>query len=129
MISEEERPFDTPGSSQGEVYKEPVLHAHYDSASRDCDGRYDHHGVYTNPDQLDEFDFEARILRFIATWPDGDVDVEVRLGFNGQGEKFIHMARSTDEGHESKTATFCDDSSCDLERSGQRDHTAESMGY
>lgn len=109
---------------------EPTMHAHYATESKDCDGRMDYHGIYRVPDSIkpdDDYKFERLVLGWVASW-DTYFDCDIRLSVNEKGNKTITMGMETEEGFTRTHVEFCYDD-CDLDEHGQRDHTAESMGY
>jgi len=100
-------------------------HAHVTEESRDCDGRY-------SGGHVDEMTLEERCDQF------GDLHFKERVAMNvvslhGHGELTVTPSglswhEQTDEGYRAATVRWCEEE-CSDERSWQRDHRAESMGY
>jgi len=102
------------------------LHAHTSSKSRDCDGDYSSGGnVYemTTQERCEEFGdlhFQQRVVGYTVS-------------LHGHGElkvtpEGVEWYETTDEGYRATDVQWCSDE-CPAERSWQRDHRAEAMGY
>jgi hypothetical protein len=101
------------------------LHAHITTASRDCDGDYSggHVAEMTTLEKADEFadlHFKERVLGNVVTLH-GHGTLTVRPGGLSWNEQ-------TDEGYRAAEVRWCEEG-CEGERSWQRDHRAEEMGY
>ena len=101
------------------------LHAHMSGSSRDCDGTYSQGHVYEmttqeKADQFGDLQFKDRVITNIIT-------------LHGYGTLTVTPAgaswsEQTDEGYRAVDILWCEDD-CPNERSWQRDHRAEAMGY
>jgi hypothetical protein len=87
------------------------LHAHSSTSSRDCDGDYTSGHVY-------EMTLEERCYDSLHSLH-GTLTVT---------EDGLEWYEQTEEGYRAASVRWCDDD-CPDERSWQRDHRAESMGY
>jgi hypothetical protein len=113
-----------------------ILHAHIDSAARDCDGLYtrDYVMTMTDAERLvaggDEYAFEGRVLHHVVSLYGYGGTLTVTRGDIDNGEDWTRLSWSepTEEGYRNIEATFCRDD-CDLDEHSQRDHTAEAAGY
>lgn len=117
----------------GSCYARPMtntnsLHAHVDTAARDCDGPVYRDWVETMTDgerasDFPDLDFKARILsNHVSFSPADKVTVTVR-------EDGFVMEEATEEGFRSAEVRWCEDEDCDPDKRGQRDVYAELMGY
>jgi hypothetical protein len=101
------------------------MHAHMSSQSRDCDGDYSHGHVYEmtlaeRTDQFGEITFKERVMgSTVSLHGTGELRVSP-LG--------LEWHEDTEEGYRRVSVTWCEDE-CPHERSWQRDHRAEAMGY
>lgn len=101
------------------------VHAHVETSSRDCDGLYTggHVLEMTLQERCDHFGdlhFQQRVLAGVVT-----LHGTGTLTVNPEGLSWHEV---TDEGYRAEEVRWCEDE-CPEERSWQRDHTAESMGY
>lgn len=104
-----------------------TLHAHVHTDATDCDGRIERTYVLDLVDDEEEYDFQARVLASVVNVTPaygGRLDVE----HVEDGLTRLLWAEGTDEGRRHVEATFCRSVVCD-QRSTQRDHAAEAMGY
>jgi hypothetical protein len=94
-------------------------------SSRDCDGDYSRGHVYEmttqeKDDQFGEHHFKRRVIgNTISIYGTGTLEVS---------PDGIHWHEDTDEGYRAADVRWCEDE-CPTERTWQRDHRAESMGY
>lgn len=107
------------------------LHAHIDSAARDCDGLYTRDYVMTpnGAEHLGEFgelEFRDRVMGSIVSMAGlGGVLTVTPLD---DGMARLEWNEPTDEGYRQVDATFCIDD-CDTGENHFRDHAAEAAGY
>ena len=101
-----------------------MLHAHWHSASRDCDGPFERYAVITAEPDEDKFDFARRML---AVYSPAPFEAGATLTIDAEYE--WHWSAPTDEGFHGEHVQVCEDESCDLGERGQRDYYAEQMGY
>lgn len=85
------------------------FHVHYDYAERDCDGMHYDNRIIQPSDmyaKMSGYAFKCyQIGTLVRTWePGGTVTVPT--------EDVVTWYAKTDEGFESKTIQFCDDSDC-----------------
>lgn len=108
------------------------LHAHVETASRDCDGLYT--GDYVleprghDRDGLADVRFHERIVTSIASTyatEGGTLEVEALDG----GAVRYSWREQTEEGFREAIATTCTREDCARDSSSFRDHTAEAAGY
>ena len=107
------------------AWKRMDLHAHVETDSADCDGRYTSGRVeeMTLEERCDQFwdlHFKERILGNTVSFH-GTGTVEV-------SPSGLHWYEQTDEGYRRVDVEWCEQD-CDDVRSWQRDHSAEKAGY
>lgn len=100
------------------------LHAHLESESRDCDGRYTSGYVVemTTEEKHDSFGdllFKERVLTNVVSLYGGTLVITP----NG-----LSWNEVTEEGYRASEVRWCEEE-CDDVRTWQRDHTAERAGY
>jgi len=109
-----------------------MLHAHFGSESRDCDGRYsDGRDIAAAKftDELDDkHDFAEAMLVWLYRSPDVG-PVSITIDTDERDRLVIALSMGTDEGFYSAGVTICEEDDFEESYSGYRDHTAESMGY
>jgi len=112
-----------------------MLHAHFGSESRDCDGRYSN-GVDIDASQFgdgftDKDEFAEALLPWLYRSPDvGPVNITIEdIGDEDNDRLVIALSMQTDEGYYSAGVTICSEDDFEPRYSGYRDHTAESMNY
>ena len=101
------------------------VHAHVATSARDCDGDYSggHVMEMTLQERCDQFGdlhFKERVMGSIVSLH-GQGTLEVR-------PEGLYWSEQTEEGYRAAGVRWCEDE-CPEERSWQRDHRAESMGY
>ena len=101
-----------------------TIHAHVDTESRDCDGRYTgglviEMTLQERCDAMGDLHFKERVLSSVVS-----LHSTMRVEITPDG---ISYHEQTDEGYRTGDVRWCEDD-CD-EASWQRDHTAERMGY
>ncbi len=100
-----------------------MLHAHYESETTDCDGRYTRaYAVVANQGE-DEDDFRTRLLGSVVG-EQGRLEV-VAIG---DGTTRFEWGEPTEEGQRHVQVETCR-KACDLDQSLFRDHSAEKAGY
>ena len=102
------------------------LHAHFDTASRDCDGLYTHDWIEPIREDEDDLDFHNRIVSLVVNTYSLMENAELKVE-RVAGDVRMTWTEPTEEGFRSTEATFCTDD-CELV-SHFRDHTAEAAGY
>ena len=111
-------------------------HAHYNSWSRDCDGRYDY--GYDIPAQDDDIQTRAKDdldlidLMLSLLWrPSSDETGPFMLksDIDDQGRTVLEASQSSIEGGWSATVVICDQDDYDPDYNRYRDHSAERAGY
>lgn len=112
-----------------------MLHAHFGSESRDCDGK-SNDGKDIDASKFgdgfsDKYEFTQAMLKWLYRTPDsGPVHIIITdIGDNYDDRLVITMNMTTEEGFYSAGVTICQDDDFEESYSGYRDHTAESMGY
>lgn len=101
-----------------------TLHAHVETDSRDCDGRYTGGHVLEMTlqercDAMGDLHFKDRVLASVVSLhSDGTLTVS---------EDGMSWHERTDEGYRDAEVRWCEDDCEDA--SWQRDHRAEEMGY
>jgi hypothetical protein len=118
---------------------ENIIHAHIETASRDCDGLYTSGHMMTLNDseraeaQQDVNDFSAirftdrvvaSVVNAYSLMSEGTLKV-TRLA---DGDVRLSWSEPTEEGYRSVEATICTDP-CEDSEPWARDHTAEAEGY
>jgi len=114
-----------------------ILHAHVESESADCDGRYSRDYVLTmwddeKTDEMGDLKFESRVIGdVVSTNYPGTLTVTPADPSDPiRDPAMLEWSASTEEGFEAKVVRFCRDADCDLDEPGtQRDHSAEAAGY
>lgn len=101
-----------------------TFHAHIETSSTDCDGRLDRDYVSEARPDEDNYDFKARTLSALVSW-----SYPNRVEFRGDDSDEIEVSYQHDEGSFYGEARFCGNPECNPNKSGQRDHYAEAMGY
>jgi hypothetical protein len=101
------------------------LHAHVTTASRDCDGDYSSGYVLEmstleKDDQFPDLTFKDRVMGSIVS-----LHGHGTLTVTPEG---LAWHEQTEEGYRAADVRWCEEG-CEGERSWQRDHRAESMGY
>lgn len=101
-------------------------HAHIESESRDCDGKYtsgrvDVPTLAERCDVFGELVFKDRILTSVVT-----IHGSGTLSVTPDG---LEWHEDTDEGYRREDVRWCEEQDCPDMKPWQRDHTAESMGY
>lgn len=103
-----------------------LIHAHVDTASRDCDGTY--LGGFTEVPNDDErrsefgdLHFQGRVLRNIVT-----LHGYGTLTVNPDG---LEWSEQTEEGYSRAEVRWCHDITCREDKRWQRDLQAEAAGY
>lgn len=109
------------------------LHAHYESAARDCDGliTQDYIIVPTDEERASEFgdiEFTDRVVANMVNAYSLDSTGTLVVNKLDDGDFRLAWSEPTEEGYRSVDVTLCKDD-CDLGEHSYRDHTAESMGY
>lgn len=106
-----------------------MIHAHFETESADCDGRYSRTNTVIPWSDEEEFDFERRVLTMVADpTPMGGGKLEV-TPLEDQAWR-LEWSESTEEGFRHVEATICRDESCNTDEPAiQRDHSAEAAGY
>ncbi len=107
------------------AWKRLPLHAHVETESRDCDGKYTGGRVeeMTLEDRCDSFHdlhFKERVLGNIVSLHGTGTLAVTPIGFRWNEQ--------TEEGYSFAEVTWCEDD-CDDKRTWQRDHSAEAAGY
>lgn len=103
------------------------IHAHVETAARDCDGLYENMWVIPSKNE-DDLAFIHRVTGLYASPYAIGSSMTVKSVRLDDGDVRMSISEPTDEGYRATEVTFCHDE-CDLDESGYRDHTAESMGY
>lgn len=110
------------------------IHAHVETASQDCDGRYTggHLMVPTFEEQSSEFgdiEFHHRVVsQAVNTYSLMDSGT-LTVNKMEDGDVRLSWSEATEEGFRQTEITICTDD-CDLGDSPwQRDHSAEAAGY
>jgi hypothetical protein len=111
-----------------------MLHAHIETAQRDCDGLYT--SGYMMPltneeieeskkevNDFHEIHFMNRIMGLVAC-PYAILRATVKIDEDG-----IEVREDTEEGFRNTEVRWCKDESCTEGSPWQRDHTAEAAGY
>jgi hypothetical protein len=105
-----------------------ITHLHVESESRDCDGRHSGGAVFTPNDGetgQELFTWWVRHeLQFMAP-----VGALIERGTHQDGQPYLDVRESTEEGWRSTHVTGCDSTVCRLDYYRRRDHTAEAAGY
>lgn len=112
-----------------------TLHAHIDTASRDCDGLYTRDYVMTFNDaeveeskkdvnDFSDIHFMNRVMTNIASPYAVEHGMTVKVDDAG-----IEVHEVTDEGYREATVRWCRDEDCEVAEWSFRDHTAEAAGY
>lgn len=100
------------------------LHAHVETDARDYDGRYTQGYVLEKTtleraDDLGDYSFKTRVLAgVVSTHGSGTLSVT---------PEGLSWYEDTDEGYHRAEVRWCEDE-CE-DRTWQRDHSAEAMGY
>ena len=102
------------------------LHAHMEGSSRDCDGTYTYGHVYEmttqeRADQFGDLEFKNRVVANVMS-------LHAIHGTLTVTEEGVEWNEQTEEGFRTAGVRWCEDD-CPDERSWQRDHRAEEMGY
>lgn len=103
-----------------------TIHAHVETDSRDCDGRYTkgYTDVLTTVERVSEFgelEFKERVMNSVVSLSAEHGTLEVTA-------TGLLWRQPTDEGYSSADVTWCEQENCD-DKSWQRDHSAERAGY
>lgn len=110
-----------------------ILHAHVESESADCDGRYSRTYTYSpDPWAEQEDDFINQVLVMtVSTFTDsGSLKVTQDL-LKPESKRLprFEWSEDTEEGFSHSVVTFCLDPDCADAPATQRDHSAEAAGY
>jgi hypothetical protein len=121
----EDNPDGTWAGTEAAWRRRDTLHAHVETESRDCDGRYTGGRVeeMTLEERCDAFGdlrFKDRVMAGVVT-------------IHGNGELKVtpfslEWHEITDEGYRAADVRWCEDE-CSDTRTWQRDHSAEAAGY
>lgn len=110
-----------------------TLHAHVESESADCDGRYSRTYVmerHTFTQSEDEFIGHVMDMIVSTDAHDGTLKI-TQNALTIEGRRFypvFEWSQSTEEGFTHSKVTFCLDDDADAPAT-QRDHSAEAAGY
>jgi hypothetical protein len=109
------------------------IHAHVESESADCDGRYSRTYTYTPEVWIsEESDFIAWVLTMTVDTSAEGGRLEITqdtLGHDGQELPMFEWSQPTEEGFIAKAVRFCTEPGCADAPATQRDHSAEAAGY
>ena len=109
------------------------LHAHFEKASRDCDGLYTQDYVITMTDEeiaseFGDIEFTDRVVASVVNAYSLDSTGTLSVVRLDDGDVRMSWREPTEEGYTSTEVTLCKDD-CDTGEHSYRDHTAESEGY
>lgn len=105
------------------------IHAHVESESADCDGRYSRNYTYVPDVWLSECDdFIAYVLMMTVSTTSEDGTLKVTQDPESDAPMF-EWSESTEEGFSATVTTFCVKPECADAPATQRDHSAEAAGY
>ena len=107
-----------------------TYHAHIETASADCDGSYESGYIMISGVDVDDFDFNTRVLAHTAgthvlTGTRGTLTV---TSFADRTNRY-EWNETTEEGYSHREATTCRDECTEDDHTYWRDRRAESMGY
>lgn len=103
---------------------ETRFHAHVESESRDCDGRYSGRWTVGLDNNFDGREDIINYLNEFYVYESGQVEA----GNDADGRYGWESHEPTEEGYRSVWVTYCTDAHCTSE-SEARDHSAEAAGY
>lgn len=122
----DDNPDGTWAGTEAAWQRRDSLHAHVETESQDCDGRYtsgrvEEMTLQERCDQFGDLHFKERVLANV-------VSLHAEQGTLTVTEHGLEWREQTEEGYRATDVEWCEDD-CSEERPWQRDHRAEAMGY